>query len=293
VIVDAQDETIVLRIEGAQAEISTRGAELRAWRSGGLDLLWEQDARVWPATAPILFPIVGRLHDDRLRIGGRAHRLGTHGFAAASRFRIEARDGASARLTLDDDETTRAAYPFSFRLAVDHRLTRSSLATTLTVQNRGDADLAYACGLHPGFRWPFAGGRCDEHVIDFAEAENPSVPVISGDGLFTTERRPVPLDGPRLRLDPALLRDEALCFLNARSRSLRLRAPTGRALAMTFEEFPHLALWARPPAPFLCVESWTGHGDPVGYAGDLFEKPAMRRLGPGATARHAATYTLV
>jgi galactose mutarotase-like enzyme len=50
------------------------------------------------------------------------------------------------------------------------------------------------------------------------------------------------------------------------------------------------ALWTRPGAPFLCLEAWTGHSDPEGFAGDLFEKPAMRALAPGARARHRAVY---
>ena len=66
----------------------------------------------------------------------------------------------------------------------------------------------------------------------------------------------------------------------------------GLRLRVDLEDFPHLALWARPPAPFLCIEAWTGHGDPVGFAGELADKPSMRLLPPGATARHTARFSL-
>ena len=59
---------------------------------------------------------------------------------------------------------------------------------------------------------------------------------------------------------------------------------------MDFSGFSKAALWTRPGAPFLCLEAWTGYSDPEGFAGDLFEKPAMRALGPGARARHQAVY---
>jgi hypothetical protein len=49
-------------------------------------------------------------------------------------------------------------------------------------------------------------------------------------------------------------------------------------------------LWSRPGAPFLCLEAWTGHGDPAGFSGDIFAKPSMQSLFPGESARCAATF---
>jgi galactose mutarotase-like enzyme len=93
--------------------------------------------------------------------------------------------------------------------------------------------------------------------------------------------------GTRLPVTDALLSDEALCIIETRSRSLRFRAPVGAAIHMEFEDFPHIALWSRPPAPFLCIEAWTGHGDPEGFSGDIREKPSMRFLPVGIQATHA------
>jgi galactose mutarotase-like enzyme len=71
---------------------------------------------------------------------------------------------------------------------------------------------------------------------------------------------------------------------------LRFEQGDGSAIEMDFSGFGMAALWTRPGAPFLCLEAWTGHGDPEGFAGDLFEKPAMRTLAPGGRARHQAIY---
>ena len=67
---------------------------------------------------------------------------------------------------------------------------------------------------------------------------------------------------------------------------------SGASIAMEFPGFDHAALWTRPRAPFLCLEAWTGMSDPEGFAGDLFEKPGMRILQPGASARHEARYVV-
>ena len=104
---------------------------------------------------------------------------------------------------------------------------------------------------------------------------------ISPRGLFRPTSRPVPLDGRDLPLTEELLASEALCFLDVRSRGLRFRAPDGCAIRIETEGFPHLALWTRPGAPFLSIESWTGHGDPEGFAGDITEKPSIRLLPAG------------
>jgi galactose mutarotase-like enzyme len=88
-----------------------------------------------------------------------------------------------------------------------------------------------------------------------------------------------------------LFEDDALVFLNAKSHGLRFTAPNGAAIALEVKDFPHLALWCRPGAGYLCLEAWTGYSDPADFGGDLFTKPSMHRLPPQATARHAATYS--
>lgn len=281
---------IVLKSQGAEAQVSALGAELTRWRVEGRDLLWSADPRWWERTAPVLFPIVGWARDGRITVDGLRRPMGVHGFAAASRFTVEDVGEDHARLTLRDDEASRAVYPFAFRLTLDYRLNGPCLAMTGEVENCGDRPMPYAFGFHPGFVWPLSGER-GGHVVLFDQEERPDVPVIAPGGLFSEELRPVPLEGRRLPLNDALFAREALCFLNAASRALRYRAPDGSGLRFDLEDCPHLALWSKPGAPFLCVEAWTGHGDPVGFEGELKDKPSMRLLAPREVARHGMTVT--
>ena len=48
---------------------------------------------------------------------------------------------------------------------------------------------------------------------------------------------------------------------------------------------------SRPEAPFLCIEGWSGTGDPEHFEGDLFEKPGMAVLEAGEVGRHAMEFT--
>lgn len=284
---------IELEAGQARAAVAEEGAEVKLWSVGDLPLIWTPDPAIWPETAPILFPVVGWTRNGQVRVGEKIYPLGLHGFARHKKFKIIDRGKSHVRLALDSDAETQGLYPFAFRLNVEHRLTDLAIETILDVTNTGDAEMPYACGVHPGFRWPFAGGAPEDYRVVFDIPENPDVPVIAPGGLIGAGSRHLPLDGTELRLHFALFEDDALCFLNAKSTGLRFEAPNGAAIALSVEDFSHLALWCRPGAGFLCLEAWSGYSDPADFTGDLFTKPSMRRLPPGASARHSAAYSYV
>jgi galactose mutarotase-like enzyme len=251
--------------------------------------LWPGGSAIWDQISPILYPVVGWTRDGA-RVAGRRYPLGLHGFAAAQDFEIGATGADFARLTLADNAATRAAYPFAFRLAVEYRLSADALAIAIEVANPGAEPVPYACGLHPGFRWPFAGGRREGARVLFERPERSDIPVMAPGGLIGATTRRIPLEGRELALNDALFANDALCFLQPASRSLRFEESDGAAIEMDFHGFDHAALWTRPGAPFLCLEAWTGYSDPEGFAGDLFEKPSMRVLQGGEDARHEARF---
>jgi galactose mutarotase-like enzyme len=287
-MLEMDNSAIVLNLAGGdRAEIRLAGGELVAWHVSGANMLWTTQPTIWARTSPILFPIVGWIRNGEVSIDGRKYPMGVHGFAAASCFVPVARTDDSVSLRLTDDPATRAVFPFAFQLDVTYRLAAGRLAATFNVKNTGDAPLPYALGWHPGFAWPFSTGRRDQYAIAFARPERPEVPVITSDGLFSGRRRPIPLIGQRLPLSEELMAGEALCFLEAHSQGLRFIAPDGAAIRLELQDFPHIALWSRPRGSFLCIEAWTGHGDPEGFTGDIREKPSMRLLPAGAEAEHA------
>ena len=284
---------IVLEHRTGRAEIVPEGAELRAWSVRGVPLLWTPNPTIWPDVAPILFPVVGWTRGGGVTVDGVRYPLGLHGFARQRTFAVLEQWPSHVRLELRSDIETRAQYPFDWSLEIEYAVDGPALDAKLTVRNEGDRSMPYACGLHPGFRWPFAGGAMEDYAILFGERETGTVPIIAADGLFTHQTRRVPLDGRRLPLSPALLETEALCFMEPRDRRVRFAHPSGAGIAMTLENFPYVALWSRPAGGFLSIEAWTGHGDFVDADGDLYKKPSMRHLPPGASASHAAKFSFV
>ncbi len=282
---------IVLSHGEARLRVARLGAEARGWSVGGVELLWPGDPAIWPEISPILFPVVGWTRDGA-RVAGKHFDLRLHGFARRLTYEIESRSDDFVRLATRDDETTRAVYPFAFRFAVEYRLEGRALRMTLQATNSGDAPMPYACGLHPGFNWPFGGAGRAGAQVRFSAPERPEVPVMAPGGLIGEDMREIPLQGGTILplADPQLFARDALCFLDPASAALRFEQADGSALEMERGDFRHMALWTRPGAPYLCLEAWTSHSDPVNFAGDLFEKPSMRVLAPGESASHAALY---
>jgi galactose mutarotase-like enzyme len=288
----SQSSQIRLEAAASTAIISTLGAEPQSWMVGANELLWLGDPAFWPQRSPVLFPVVGWTRNGHMRIKGKTYPLGLHGFAARQEFELVRHVADEARFRLRDNDETLPLYPFGFELNVNYRLSETSLEVAFEVRNPGAEPMPYALGLHPGFAWPLAGGEPGQHSIMFAEDVSPLVPVIAPGGLISGQRREVPLEHHRLlRLTSELFAREALCFLDAASSRLNYRNGCGDGIEVDVEDFPHFALWTRPGAPFLCIESWTGHGDPDGFEGDIFEKPSMRILAPEQSARHRVAYS--
>ncbi len=141
-------------------------------------------------------------------------------------------------------------------------------------------------GYHPAFAWPLPYGRPRaEHRLRFAEPEPAPIRRIDHSGLLTDVLHSTPVDGDTLILRDALFEDDAIVFDALRSRSLVYGAPGAPALAIGWEALPQLGVWTNPGAPFVCIEPWQGHADPVGYAGDFRAKPGVIEVAPGETRR--------
>lgn len=80
-----------------------------------------------------------------------------------------------------------------------------------------------------------------------------------------------------------------LPLMQTASGALAFVAPSGARIEMAGEGFANWVLWSRPGAGYLCIEPWTGQGDPVGFAGEISDKPGMILLPPGARRSHAVT----
>ncbi len=275
----------------SSAQISPGGAELQSWIVGGQELVWQRDPEFWKKSAPVLFPLVGWCRDGEVLIGGDRYSMPIHGFASTQTFSIVQQSESEIAFSLKDTCETRKHFPFAFGLEITFQIQGNDLTTMMRVSNPGSDPLPYSIGHHPAFVLSGRSGVRPAYRIEFAQIEDAEVPRISAKGLFTNQTRLTDLqDGRTLHLDDAAFSEDALCFLEANSDRLRLLNEGGDAICVDVENFPHFAIWSKPGAPFISVESWTGHGDLEGYSGDIFSKPSMSVLNPSEVGTHTIQY---
>ncbi len=268
------------------AVVKADGAELCSLCDAtGTEMLWQADP-IWPRHAPVLFPIVGRLKDDRLLHHGKAHRLTQHGFARDRRFAWLTRSPTHCRLVLHDDGATRAMYPFAFRFEVAYTLDDDALEQSFTIVNTGREILPASVGAHPGFAWPLTpGAEKAAHVLEFSAVEAAPVRRLAG-GLLDPAPQPTPVQGHVLALDPALFAADALILDQLASASVRYTAPSSEVIEVSWDGFPQLGIWSRSTgaeacADFLCIEPWHGTASPADFDGEFTTKPDLMHIPPG------------
>ena len=281
----------ILKSEAITATVKADGAELCSLKNAtGAELLWQAGPQ-WPRHAPLLFPIVGRLKNDELRVGGKTYAMTQHGFARDQRFEWLERQPASCKLLLADNEATRARYPFTFRLEATFTVNRADLDVVLDVTNTGAEALPASIGVHPAFNWPLMPGVTKEaYTLTFSDAETAPIRRLK-DGLMRPKPEPSPIGGKALMLSEKLFDDDAVILDRLSSKSVRYAAERGPSIEIAWDGFPELGVWSKPGGvPFLCIEPWHGFASPVDFDGEFTEKPGLMHIAPGG--RRSLSYRI-
>jgi galactose mutarotase-like enzyme len=284
-------DRICLSSPSLRAEISPRGAELMSLvGKDETERLWQGDPAIWGERSPILFPVVGRLRGDRLRVGDHDFPMPIHGFARAMIFNATQLSDASVLFRLRASDETLASYPWDFGLEVRYTISDATLTVVFTVSNHDGRSMPYMLGLHPGFRWPRDPSHQREgHFLEF-DTPGPLAYEIGRNGFRGEHPRSVSLTGQRLPLSDRLLDGGAAIFPDLPGRRVRFCDPTREAgIELAFQGFAHLALWTRPDAPFLCIEPWQALPHAELATPDLSHAPVLRR---GETADHTMSITV-
>ena len=288
---------ISIQKNGAVAEIAELGAEMRSYRTKeGKDCLWSGDAAVWGGVAPLLFPVIGCLKNQSVRIRGKAYAVPRHGFARTMAFQVAQQSEESCTLTLTDTPETRAVYPFAFCLTMTHRMLDNGFSTEYQVENKSDETMPFVIGGHPGFACPMnAGERFEDYHILFDQEET-GRSLLYGEGSLMAGEEIVALGADHRTL--ALSYDsfdkkDTLTFAGLASRKVRLvHKDTGKGICFSFPNSPVLAIWTQPGthAPYLCLEPWNGIPGAIDETGNFEDKPYHIALAPGE--RFSAGYSM-
>ena len=291
---EVEPASTVIRSGRLVAEISRHGAELiRLQDRDGKDLLWNGCEKWWTGRAPLLFPIVGRLPNDIAICDGEAFPMRQHGFARNKQFSIVGASASECILQLTSDDETRQQFPFDFVLEVAFVIEDAALRIGATVFNKSPRAMPISFGFHPAFRWPLPyGGSRQDHEIRFERSESAPIRRVT-DGLLDVTASSEVFEGSVMALDDAMFLPGALIFDRLKSRAVNFGVPGEPSIRIRFPDLPHLGVWTKPGAGFLCIEPWQGYATPLGFAGDLKDKPGGVLLAANASSKFAIEICLL
>lgn len=272
----------ILENDSLRVAIRPKGAELTSifHKSSGIEHLWQADPTVWGWHAPNLFPVVGGCLNNQLLIDGKTYPIERHGFARQSLFETTESTLTHAIFTLQSSAETRVHFPYEFEFQIVYELDGPRLTVTYRVVNQDKQIIFFSVGAHPAFAVPFFVNEAyEDYFIEFEQTEPLETHMLSANGYFTDETKPVSTEGRRLLLTKDLFDQDALVLKNLASRQVAIKSDNhNHSVTVSYPEFPYLGLWAKPGAPFVCIEPWLGCADSEGQPKEIQQKEAIQQV---------------
>ncbi len=269
---------------------SRLGAELTSFKLDGVEKLHQgqdcidENGRIyWKRHFPVLFPIVGKLKQNKTIINGRTYEMNQHGFARDMDFEPITKLDNFHSYVLKSNASTLVKYPFEFALYVTYRTDGNKLTTIYKIVNEGDNNMPFGIGGHPAFKIDRDDLKNGEYYLEFEQDEEKIHFLYLVDGLIGTEyAKNVMLDKRRLPINPHSFDNDALIMKGLTSHGISLKKKSGdkTLLTMDFDGFPYLAVWSKPGAPFICIEPWYSTADTVKSSGVFTQKTDLITLAP-------------
>ncbi|NDI99708.1 aldose 1-epimerase family protein [Flavobacterium sp. LaA7.5] len=254
------------------ATINPKGAELISLKDDkGTEYMWEGNPDFWGKHSPVLFPIVGTLKDNKYSYNGTTYALSRHGFARDNVFTVKEQNKDSVTFSLVANALTKENYPFDFELQIKYTLSGNSLHIDYIINNSGEEAMPFSIGAHPAFALQ---GNFEAYSLQFEKEEQLISTQLQNDLLSDVEI-PVTLQNGKLGLNYDLFENDALVFKKIASQYIDIAKNDIPFLRVSFPDFPHLGLWTKPNAPFLCIEPWQGYADSTTGSGNLFDKEGI------------------
>lgn len=269
-------------LQNAQMTVSidSMGAELKSIRdAAGVERLWSGDPAFWSSQAPIMFPIVGGLHDDAFDWNGKRYGMTKHGFVRSSEFTLASQTTEKAVFALREQANTLAQYPFAFEFRVIFALQGARLSVTYEVENRSSEEMPFQVGAHEAYACPEG---IEAYEVVFDQPETLSRYELTGNFL-NYQTTPWVENANAMPLHKADFERDAIVFLDVKSTRVALRTKAHpRTVGVDFEGFDTLMFWTKPGAPYICIEPWCGAPDFIDGVHALEKRHRIRMVAPGA-----------
>ena len=270
--------------------VSDKGAELRSVKGAdGHEYIWCADERYWRDSAPVLFPICGRILDNKYTADGKEYAMKSHGFAKKCVFEVVEKSESGVKMRLVPNEVTRAEYPFDFELTANFTVKDNILEVSFTVKNTGDAILPYMLGWHPGFTLE-GDGAIGNFALDFEGKDSLTWYPLQNGPFVRPYGEEYAIENQRYALnEEEIYANDTMIFVGTGDKT-RLSSPEAKhSLDFSWSKnLPYFCIWKddNSEARFICLEPWSNVPS-GGDAPENFDTRKMSRLGTGESETYS------
>lgn len=257
-------------------KVKEMGAELNSLKSKktGIEYIWCGDDSIWYGQSPILFPIIGRLLDDKYTLNGKEYTMAKHGIVRKKPFTLKESTEDSLTFVQTEDEESLKNYPYEFDLKVTFKLTEKGLKVSHTVTNNSNELMYYSFGAHPAFNCEIGD------YLEFSEDSTLVTERIDHESILIDEKFPVEMENGKIQLTETLFDNDALILSDFNSKNVKIKSNKhNRVISFDFDS-PFLGIWAKPNAPYVCIEPWWGVNDDYHKKSDFSQKRGIMSLEP-------------
>lgn len=275
-----------IRNQKYTVKVDSFGAQLKSFNNNetGEEFIWQGDPNIWKSSAPVLFPIIGQLKDDQFEYNKKRYTLPRHGFARDNMFEITSTGENKAVFKLVSNADIQKCYPFLFEFEVSFTLSDARLQVDYTVVNCDTKDIYFSVGSHPAIRLPLENCDLEDYFVEFEKKENPDLYLLKDNLINNEPRKNILKEGNILPITKDVFNDDALIFKNITSKWIAVKNnKTQRTVILETGGAPHLGVWAKPGAPYVCIEPWFSYADAPQTSYDITQKQDITRLSPGQT----------
>ena len=111
-----------IRCGNSSSIINETGAELKSFKAKETELIWQTIPAVLNSSAPVLFPFVGLVRDNKYSFEGKEYEMGKHGFVRNKTFAVAEKTESSVKFLYAWNNETLKSYPFKFEFFVKFSL---------------------------------------------------------------------------------------------------------------------------------------------------------------------------
>lgn len=262
-----------------EIKIRKTGAELESIKFNNKEML-HNGKEFWDRQAPVLFPTVGRLRDNQTIINDKKYSIPQHGFAKDMEFElIKETEKEKLYITKSNEETLKR-YPFKFELYTKYTINENTLTVEYKVINKDNKEMIFGIGGHPGIKLDMSQ---EEYYFEL-EVEEDEVEFMEVEGNYISNKpaKNILKYNKIIEITKETFINDAIMMKKLKSNTITLKQKKDdkKILEFSFKEFPILAIWSMPGAPFICLEPWFNYADRVKETGYFKDKEGVVTLNP-------------